>query len=410
MTENEGGRVRQIENHGFPPVDMGGEIIHGCYTKVYQLAEENKWDMEMLFDYEAENGLEWIYFDGKMYPYHSNQPDILAAYMAWGDFVYSNKPGGDAAKNDMTATEYFARHPKIERKSQHVFDVVFCQTEAANLDSFGAQEHSDFQNGWECGPGNFRLKNSHKQVIQHYVKRCEGVEIKLDWQAKEIDYEADTVIVTNHNGSKLKSQAVILCVPLTVLKDQDINFKPRLPEDKRLAIEKLQMFTGLKIVCRFKERFWPENMKLVFNCVSDICQLWMYDVLNEETGDQYYVVTGFQTAEYARLKAHMTGDEVKGILLRDLDEMFRSSENQTPATSSFIDYVYFHWYSNPFIRGAYSSPSVHARGSREILAKPVSDRVFFAGEATRGSGDCATISGALESGIKAAEDVKKILK
>lgn len=40
--------MRQIKNHGFPPVDMGGEIIHGCYTKVYQLAKENEWDLEMV--------------------------------------------------------------------------------------------------------------------------------------------------------------------------------------------------------------------------------------------------------------------------------------------------------------------------------------------------------------------------
>jgi hypothetical protein len=109
-----------------------------------------------LFDYEAENGLEWIYLDGQMHPYHSSQPDILAAYTAWGEFVYSNKPGHHS-KEDITAAEYFAKHPEINLKSQHVFDVVFCQTEAANLGSLGGQEHSDFQNGWECGPGNFRL-------------------------------------------------------------------------------------------------------------------------------------------------------------------------------------------------------------------------------------------------------------
>ena len=87
----------------------------------------------------------------------------------------------------------------------------------------------------------------------------------------------------------------------------------------------------------------------------------------------------------------------------------RTEEKQTPASDFLIDYVYYHWSSNPYIRAAYSSPSVHARGSREILAKPVSDRVFFAGEATRSQGDCATVSGALESGIKAAEHVKNTL-
>lgn len=88
----------------------------------------------------------------------------------------------------------------------------------------------------------------------------------------------------------------------------------------------------------------------------------------------------------------------------------RTKHQPTPASDLLIDYVYYHWSSNPYIRGAYSSPSVHARGSREILARPVANRVFFAGEATRSRGDCATVSGALESGIKAAEDVKKTLK
>ena len=59
------------------------------------------------------------------------------------------------------------------------------------------------------------------------------------------------------------------------------------------------------------------------------------------------------------------------------------------------------------MRGAYSSPSVNARGSREILAQPLANCVLFAGEATRSVGDHSTISGAIESGIRAAEEVKK---
>ena len=158
--------------------------------------------------------------------------------------------------------------------------------------------------------------------MKHYIRNCEGAEIKLNWQAKEINFSSDTVTVSNQNGETLESETVIVCVPLTVLKDQDITFKPQLPQDKQLAIQKIQMYTGLKIICRFTERFWPENTKLVFNCMSDISQLWMYAMVNERTGDKCHVVTGFQTAEYARRKAHMTGDEVKDILLNDLNEMF----------------------------------------------------------------------------------------
>lgn len=130
------------------------------------------------------------------------------------------------------------------------------------------------------------------------------------------------VTVTNQNGEKITACAVIICVPVTVLKDSDITFKPELPDNKLRAIETIRMNTGLKIVSRFSHRFWPENIRLVFNCTSDISQLWMYTNVKEETGEECHIVTGFQTAEYARQKAHLTADEVKEIFIKDLDEMF----------------------------------------------------------------------------------------
>lgn len=115
---------------------------------------------------------------------------------------------------------------------------------------------------------------------------------------------------------------MIVCVPLTVLKDRDMKFIPELPEDKQLAIETIQMHTGFKIICRFRHRFWPLKHRLVFNCTSNISQIWMYTNVNKETGEECHVVTGFQTAELARQKAHLTAQEAKAIFITDLDEMF----------------------------------------------------------------------------------------
>lgn len=33
---------------GWPPVDLGGELIHGCETITYQLAVKNNWETEMV--------------------------------------------------------------------------------------------------------------------------------------------------------------------------------------------------------------------------------------------------------------------------------------------------------------------------------------------------------------------------
>ena len=69
-----------------------------------------------------------------------------------------------------------------------------------------------------------------------------------------------------------------------------------------------------------------------------------------------------------------------------------------------MDYVYYHWSKHPFIRGGYSSPTVHAYGLRHELGCPVDDRLFFAGEATSVTG-CATVHTAMETGLRAAHEV-----
>ena len=74
-----------------------------------------------------------------------------------------------------------------------------------------------------------------------------------------------------------------------------------------------------------------------------------------------------------------------------------------------MDYVYYHWSKHPFIRGGYSSPTVHGCGLRHELASPVEDCLFFAGEAT-GVTACATVHTAMETGLRAAHEVCSLAK
>src|SRR5581483_4198338 len=59
------------------------------------------------------------------------------------------------------------------------------------------------------------------------------------------------------------------------------------------------------------------------------------------------------------------------------------------------------WAADAFARGASSYALVGGKGARDDLAAPVDGTLFFAGEATS-SDYSGTVSGALESGVKAA--------
>jgi monoamine oxidase len=66
---------------------------------------------------------------------------------------------------------------------------------------------------------------------------------------------------------------------------------------------------------------------------------------------------------------------------------------------------YHDWTSDPWSRGAYSYAPVGAVNCAEVMAEPVEDTLFFAGEHTDTTGHWGTVHGALGSGLRAAERI-----
>lgn len=116
---------------------------------------------------------------------------------------------------------------------------------------------------------------------------------------------------------------VIITVPLTILKDGDIFFTPALPSSKKKAIDSIEMRGALKIVCRFKSQFWPDNLKLIYSVRGFVSQIWMYSRDSTHSHEKCHLVAGFETAEPAEEKIHLSGQEVLDGFLKHLDEIFR---------------------------------------------------------------------------------------
>jgi len=68
------------------------------------------------------------------------------------------------------------------------------------------------------------------------------------------------------------------------------------------------------------------------------------------------------------------------------------------------------WQRDPFSRGAYSYVSVGNNEARRTLAAPLQETLFFAGEATDTEGEAATVTGALQSGARAARELNDTLR
>jgi monoamine oxidase len=102
----------------------------------------------------------------------------------------------------------------------------------------------------------------------------------------------------------------------------------------------------------------------------------------------------------ARLEQTPTSNIVKEALAA-LDLMFGPQPEGMALEAAYVH----HWSRDPLARGAYSYVTVGGSEARRELAAPVDDTLFFAGEATDWEGEAATVTGALHSGARVAEEV-----
>jgi monoamine oxidase len=110
------------------------------------------------------------------------------------------------------------------------------------------------------------------------------------------------------------------------------------------------------------------------------------------------VLTGWSAGPAA---ARLTGLSEAEIISRAVGTL----EKIVGLPTSEVRSAFFHdWQSDPFSRGAYSYVPSGSLPAREILAQPVMDALYFAGEATI-SGHSATVHGAIASGRRAARQI-----
>lgn len=292
-------------------------------------------------------------------------------------------------------------------------DAIYAKTWASTVDKLGLKEcmREDRKVGDNHnGSDNYILVDSFKVVIDTFAK---GLTILKNWQVKEIDWRGDNIILTNQKNERILASRVIVGAPVPILRDNDIHFTPPVPDQKRTAWNNVGMGAGLKVYLRLNKRIWPENMKLVLCGDSFVPQIWFEErpfVPTPHFPTPHYIICGFVTGDQAEMMSKLKLNDIVQAFLYQLDCMFGTAEDPTPATTHYEDKMMHNWSKDPFIRCAYTYPSLMPLAQRLELSKPLNDRIFFCGEATVVEHELATLNGALESGLKAATETLSTLK
>jgi monoamine oxidase len=171
------------------------------------------------------------------------------------------------------------------------------------------------------------------------------------------------------------------------------------------------MGNAIKVWAIFSSRFWPEDVWDVVVTHRLFPEFWMcQDIVEIGSQPAVHCVTAFVCGTRAdELAKYSDSNKVK-LLVDLLNEVFGSLEQRQPATEAFVRGAAVNWQDEPFIEGAYSSPSVGAHaGDRNVIATPEGGVLFFAGEHTH---PCMNpcLQGAMETGDRAAAQVLLALR
>ncbi|MFN3218879.1 MAG: flavin monoamine oxidase family protein [Acidimicrobiales bacterium] len=195
----------------------------------------------------------------------------------------------------------------------------------------------------------------------------------FDTVVERIDHGGDQVVVTDAAGTEYSADFVVVTVPLTILRDGDIEFVPDLDEDRRAALADADVWGGMKVFVEFSERFYPTFVAFPDSDTREGQRVY-YDAAYGQRSEAH-VLGLFAVGAPAEPYQARTGDELRDHILAELDEVFDGA-----ASPAYLGHIAQNWSAEPFVRQAYLADHADWQVARE-LGRPGGDRLYFAGDA-----------------------------
>ena len=296
------------------------------------------------------------------------------AYEHWDTAARAALDGPDRPVSDFADDP--AWRPMLDAISGYVSGAP---TDRVSLHDWGAYETEATGDNWAVREGYGTL------IVGHAA----GVPLRLGVAATRVDRSGTRLRVETAAGT-IETDRVIVAVPTTVLASGALAFAPPL-DDHTHAAAGLPLGIAEKAFMAVSGAVdWPANAHL--------------------TGDPHSAITAsyrLAPLELPLVEAFYGGLAAEALAERDAfafvaDELARLMGSAI--RSRLTPLVGTRWHDEPYVHGSYSYAKVGCAGARAVLATPVEDRIFFAGEACSPA-DFTTAHGAYQTGVAAAEAV-----
>lgn len=223
-----------------------------------------------------------------------------------------------------------------------------------------------------------------------------GLDIRLGHLVSHIEWSAEGVSVLSGQG-KFSAAKVVVTVPIGILKSTDFTFSPSLPVPLTEAIEGFEMNNFEKVFLRFPRKFWDQDVYAIRQ--QGEAGKWWHSWYDLTALDGVPTLLTFAAGPSAIETRAWNDEQIAQSVLEALRGIYGDRVEDPEHV------LVTNWQDDPYSRGSYaymkpgSVPENH-----DLLATPVGGVLHLAGEATWGE-DPATVTAALRSGHRAAENI-----
>jgi monoamine oxidase len=385
-----GGRVFTNFDLAAHPIEFGAEFIHGDEVVTWQWMES--FGLRALEENDDESV--FIHYDGELL---NIETDDLPPTLAFIDEAYDASlewiDEGEPDANIESLIEAWADYMDIalDSESRQLINNILASDYGADIDQAGIFGLAELSYEGD-GSDNFRIEEGYTFLLQQLAK---GLDIRLSTPVQGIQWDATGAeIITTQ--STFEADRVVITLPLGVLQAGDVTFDPPLPPEKLTAIQALGAGHVDKLILKFTEPFWSDEFAVLATPLAS--QVWWRPGWGRD--NESPILTALIGGQAAENFEQLDEQAVIQAGLQDLEAIFGVSN----LAEKLVEGHFISWGSDPYAKMGYSHVPVGAVGQRAVLARSVENILFFAGEATH-TVRAATVHGALESGLMAAEQI-----
>lgn len=233
--------------------------------------------------------------------------------------------------------------------------------------------------------------------FEEYIVPSIANNISYNTIVQSIDYSGNEIFVNTNNGQFIADK-VVVSVPLQILKDKDIRFKPKLPQSKLDAINETVVWAGFKAFFEFKKNFYGDDEYIFPIKPESSGQKIFYNAAWGQNTNQN-ILGFFVMGKPAQDFITRSKDDLKDFILHELDSVYANQ-----ATPNYIQHITQNWNNEPFTKGGYLTDYADWKKVRE-LGHSVSNKLYFAGAEFTDGEDWGSVHTAAQSAKKVIEAI-----